>query len=223
MGVSDQAKADAVNAEYAARKPIFAPLLKPAPGDKDAAAVRTAVRAPGQYPQDHPREMKNEQMTVSFLGTLGEWLLPVTKYAGFDVKVNISLLAAFAAKENTVSTLGALYTAAEGEKDASLDQRLKTEMANYTPLHALALMLFMVLYPPCLATSIMVQLQTRSTKWMLFSIGYLMFFGHHRIVRGLHRRNSPWAHRFPGHVDFLRIRRIGYHCLGIVTTLNATR
>jgi ferrous iron transport protein B len=177
MGVSDQAKADAVNAEYAARKPIFAPLLKPAPGDKDAAAVRTAVRALDNTRKTIRREMKNEQMTVSFLGTLGEWLLPVTKYAGFDVKVNISLLAAFAAKENTVSTLGALYTAAEGEKDASLDQRLKTEMANYTPLHALALMLFMVLYPPCLATSIMVQLQTRSTKWMLFSIGYLMFLG----------------------------------------------
>jgi ferrous iron transport protein B len=177
MGVSDQAAADKVFAEYAAREPAFAPLLKPAPGDKDAAAVRTAMRALDNTRKTIRREMKNEQLNASFLGALGEMLVPVTKYAGFDAKVNISLLAAFAAKESTVSTLGALYTAGDGEKDASLDQRLKTEMLGYSPLHALALMLFMALYPPCLATTIMVQMQTKSTKWMLFSIGYLMFLG----------------------------------------------
>jgi len=177
MGLSDQSAADAVAAEYAAREPTFAPLLKPAAGDKDAAAIRTAMRALDNTRKTIRREIKNEQLNASFLGALGEMLVPVTKYAGFDAKVNISLLAAFAAKESTVSTLGALYTVSDGEKDASLDQRLKTEMAGYTPLHALALMLFMALYPPCLATSIMVQLQTKSTKWMLFSIGYLMFLG----------------------------------------------
>ncbi|NDY55656.1 ferrous iron transport protein B [Desulfovibrio sulfodismutans] len=177
MGLSDQSAADAVAAEYAAKEPGFAPLLKPAAGDKDAAAIRTAMRTLDNTRKTIRREMKNEQLNASFLGALGEMLVPVTKYAGFDTKVNISLLAAFAAKESTVSTLGALYTVSDGEKDASLDQRLKTEMAGYTPLHALALMLFMALYPPCLATSIMVQLQTKSTKWMLFSIGYLMFLG----------------------------------------------
>jgi len=177
MGVSDQAASDRMSAEFAAREPNFAPLLKPAPGDKDAASVRTAFRALDNNRKTIRREMKNEQINASFLGTLGEWLLPVTKYAGFDLRVNISLLAAFAAKESTVSTLGALYTAGDGEKDASLDQRLKTEMTSYTPLHALALMLFMALYPPCLATTMMVQMQTRSRKWMLFSIGYLMFLG----------------------------------------------
>lgn len=177
MGISDQTAADRVFAEFADRDPAFAALLKPAPDDKDAAAVRTATRALDNTRKTIRREMKNEQLNASFLGTLGEALVPVTKYAGFDAKVNISLLAAFAAKESTVSTLGALYTAGEGEKDASLDQRLKTEMVGYTPLHALALMLFMALYPPCLATTIMVQMQTKSAKWMLFSIGYLMFLG----------------------------------------------
>jgi len=177
MGLSDQSAADKVAAEFADREPAFAPLLKPAAGDKDAAAIRTAMRALDNNRKTIRREMKNEQLNASFLGALGEMLVPVTKYAGFDTKVNISLLAAFAAKESTVSTLGALYTVSDGEKDASLDKRLQTEMVGYTPLHALALMLFMALYPPCLATSIMVQIQTKSTKWMLFSIGYLMFLG----------------------------------------------
>jgi ferrous iron transport protein B len=49
--------------------------------------------------------------------------------------------------------------------------------ADFTPLHALALMLFMVLYPPCLATSIAVKLQAGSVKWMLFSMTYPMVLG----------------------------------------------
>ena len=48
---------------------------------------------------------------------------------------------------------------------------------DFTPLHALALMLFMVLYPPCLATSIAVKLQAGSAKWMLFSMTYPMLLG----------------------------------------------
>jgi ferrous iron transport protein B len=48
---------------------------------------------------------------------------------------------------------------------------------GFTPLHALALMLFMVLYPPCLATSIAVKLQSGSVKWMLFSMFYPMALG----------------------------------------------
>jgi ferrous iron transport protein B len=48
---------------------------------------------------------------------------------------------------------------------------------GFTPLHALALMLFMVLYPPCIATSIAVKLQTGSIKWMLFSMLYPMVLG----------------------------------------------
>ena len=42
--------------------------------------------------------------------------------------------------------------------------------SNFTPLHALAIMVFFALYPPCLATTIMIKVQTGSYKWMLFSI-----------------------------------------------------
>ena len=48
---------------------------------------------------------------------------------------------------------------------------------GFTSLHALSLMLFMVIYPPCLATSIAVKLQSGSVKWMLFSIVYPMILG----------------------------------------------
>lgn len=54
---------------------------------------------------------------------------------------------------------------------------MKQEEAGFTPLHALALMLFMALYPPCIPTSIMVRHQSNSTKWMMFSIGYQSLLG----------------------------------------------
>ena len=41
---------------------------------------------------------------------------------------------------------------------------------GFSPLHALAIMVFFALYPPCLATTIMIKVQTGSYKWMLFSI-----------------------------------------------------
>ena len=49
---------------------------------------------------------------------------------------------------------------------------MREDATGFTPLHALALMLFMALYPPCVPTSVMVRLQSNSTGWMLFSIIY---------------------------------------------------
>ena len=124
------------------------------------------------------REMKKERINNSFLGKLGKALIPVTQYAGFDWKVNVALLSALAAKESSVATLGALYQPDESEgENQTLEQRMEGDAEGFTPLHALALMLFMVLYPPCLATTIAVKVQTGSVKWMLFSMAYPMFLG----------------------------------------------
>ena len=38
-------------------------------------------------------------------------------------------------------------------------------------------MLFMVLYPPCIATTIMVKIQSGSYRWMFFSVIYPIILG----------------------------------------------
>jgi ferrous iron transport protein B len=119
--------------------------------------------------------MRKERIDNSFLGRVGRWLEPVTRWAGFNWRVNVALLSAFAAKESSVATLGALYE--PEEEGEALEQRMAKGEEGFTPLHALALMLFMVLYPPCLATSIAVKLQAGSVKWMLFSMIYPMVLG----------------------------------------------
>jgi ferrous iron transport protein B len=119
--------------------------------------------------------MRKERINSSFLGKLGRWLEPATQAAGFNWRVNVALLSAFAAKESSVATLGALYQREEGKE--TLETRMAREEEDFTPLHALALMLFMVLYPPCLATTMAVKVQSGSIKWMLFSMVYPMVLG----------------------------------------------
>ena len=58
-----------------------------------------------------------------------------------------------------------------------LEERMREKEKGWTPLHALALMLFMAMYPPCIPTLIMVKLETGSTKWMLFATFYPILIG----------------------------------------------
>lgn len=164
----------ALNAKYEAKNPAFFEIVNPGK-DKAAKKVNRAFKKLFKARKGLLREMRKERIDNSFLGRLGKWLEPLTRWAGFNWRVNVALLSAFAAKESSVATLGALYE--QEEEGETLEQRMARGETGFTPLHALALMLFMVLYPPCLATSIAVKLQAGSIKWMLFSMIYPMVLG----------------------------------------------
>jgi len=174
MGAKDEAASAALNADFEARNPLFFQIVQ-AGGDKSAKKVNRALKNLIKERKRLLREMRGERIDNSFLGAMGRWLEPVTRWAGFNWRVNVALLSALAAKESSVATLGALYE--QEEEGEALEQRMARGETGFTPLHALSLMLFMVLYPPCLATSIAVKLQSGSVKWMLFSIVYPMILG----------------------------------------------
>ncbi len=44
--------------------------------------------------------------------------------------------------------------------------------SGMTPLSAISMLVFVLLYLPCLATMAAIRRELRSWKWMLFSIGY---------------------------------------------------
>jgi ferrous iron transport protein B len=145
-------------------------FLKPKK-DKDAQKVNKALRKLVSKRKSLRRQIKEEQIQTSFLGMVGRSLEPVTQWAGFNWKINVAILSSFAARESSVATIGVLYQ--EGaDENKSLEQRMvaETQTSDFTPLHALAIMVFFSLYPPCLATTIMIKVQTGSYKWMLFSI-----------------------------------------------------
>ncbi len=168
--------AKAVNAEFKAKNPEFFKIVRRQ--GKDGKKVNKAAKKLIRVRKKLLRDMRKERIDTSFLGRMGKSLEPVTKWAGFNWKVNVALLSALAAKESSVATLGALYQPEEGdEAGQTLEQRMGSQQEGFTPLHALALMLFMVLYPPCIATTIAVKLQTGSIKWMVFAMTYPMLLG----------------------------------------------
>ncbi len=174
MRVSDRAAMEALNERFQARDADLFPIVQPG-RDRAARTVNRAFKGLVRERKGLLRDMRKERINNSFLGRLGRWLEPATQAAGFNWRVNVALLSAFAAKESSVATLGALYQ--QEEKDETLETRMAREEEQFTPLHALALMLFMVLYPPCLATTMAVKVQSGSIKWMLFSMTYPMVQG----------------------------------------------
>ena len=164
----------AVNEKFKEENSVFFKIVRPK-GDKEAKKVNKAFKKVFSARKKLLREIKKEKIDNSFLGRLGRSMEPYTKYAGFNWRVNVSLLASFAAKESSVATLGALYE--QEEEGETLETRMEKGEKGFTPLHALALMLFMVLYPPCVATSIMVKIQTGQIRWMLFSMAFPIVLG----------------------------------------------
>jgi len=123
------------------------------------------------------REIKEETIMTSYMGRAGRFIEPLTRWAGFNWRVNIALMSAFAAKESSVATLGGIYQSPPGEKEDTLEERIKEKEKGWTSLHVLAIMLFMAMYPPCIPTLLMVRLETGSTKWMLFATFYPIVLG----------------------------------------------
>jgi len=109
-----------------------------------------------------------EQVEKSFMGRIGKTISPLFSPLGIDWRGGVALLTGFVAKEIVVSTMAVLH-AAEKESDALKNNLLRSAM---TPLSALSMMAFVLLYLPCLATVAAIRRETGSLKWMFFSIVY---------------------------------------------------
>ena len=105
-------------------------------------------------------------------GWLGQRLETITRPLGFDYRTNIALVGGFAAKEVVVSTLGTAYSLGDVDPDeaGSLSERLKNN-PDWNPLLAFTLIIFTMLYVPCIVTVIMIKRES-SWKWAGFSIAF---------------------------------------------------
>lgn len=121
--------------------------------------------------------LKNmEHQKNSYIGTIGQTIQPILHPLGFDWKMSVSLLTGMAAKEVVVSTLSVLYTGDE-EDSQVLSERIKQDLDEegnpvFTPLIALSLMLFVLIYFPCIATISAIVNESGSWKWGIFVIVY---------------------------------------------------
>ncbi len=115
------------------------------------------------YPRPAEPEAAQNYET-SYLGRIGKGCEPVVEPLGLNWKAGVALLSGVAAKEIVVSTVGVLYAETpvtaeasaatadhEDEEVASLGARLLAS-GDFTRASALAFLVFILLYFPCIAT-----------------------------------------------------------------------
>lgn len=139
-----------------------------------AAEARFAQQAAGPA-HTHTREevvqaaRAHAALEHSFAGRLGLLMEPLTRYAGFDWRTDIALIGGFAAKEVIVATLGTAYSLSDTSDDTRLAERIAAD-PTWNKASALALMLFVLLYAPCMVTVVAIRMETGSLGWALFSL-----------------------------------------------------
>ena len=105
----------------------------------------------------------------SMLGTIGTLIAPVFAPLGFGFwQAAVALLTGLVAKEMVVSSLSMFYgfslTAAGGAVAAA--------MTGFTPLAAFSMLVFILLYVPCVAATSTMLRELGSAKWTAFSAAW---------------------------------------------------
>ena len=118
----------------------------------------------------------NSQLENSYLGQIGKAVQPMLAPLGFDWKTSVALVTGVTAKEIVVSTLGVLYSANEDDAVSLSDKLLIATDEAGEPLYdgavAISLMLFVLIYLPCIGTLATIKSETGSWWWAVFVAVY---------------------------------------------------
>ncbi|MBF0588335.1 MAG: ferrous iron transport protein B [Magnetococcales bacterium] len=121
------------------------------------------------------RTKKQEEMEKSYLGQTGMAVSPIFAPLGFDWKDTVAIISGFFAKEVVVASYAVLYNEDDSEETGSegLRQALSKAMS---PVTAAALMVFLLLYSPCLSTFAAIKREA-SWGWAGFSLVFSLAMG----------------------------------------------
>lgn len=128
----------------------------------------------GYFPHHDRYTNPAEQQENSYIGMIGKAIEPVLEPLGFDWKMGVGILSGVAAKELVVSTMGVLYSGeADNVEDLGGDTMLQKALsATVSPAAALAFLVFVLLYFPCIATFVAIKQESGGWKWAIYSAVY---------------------------------------------------
>ena len=131
----------------------------------------------GYFPNHDAYSSVKEQQEHSFIGYVGKTMEPVLEPLGFDWRMGVGIVAGVGAKELVVSTLGVMYAdeepVAAGQPQPGSETRLqKALVRSVTPAEALAYMVFILLYFPCIATFVAIKNESGGWKWAIITAVY---------------------------------------------------
>lgn len=130
------------------------------------------------YPRNTGDMTKSEHLRESYIGHIGRAIEPVIRPLGFDWQIGVGLATGVVAKEMVVSTMAVLSGA--DETSANLSENLheqtytsgkKVGQHVFNPLVAYTLMLFILLYFPCMAVVSTLRREI-GMRWAIFSVIY---------------------------------------------------
>ncbi|EHN6894203.1 ferrous iron transport protein B [Campylobacter upsaliensis] len=125
------------------------------------------------------------QVENSYLGQFGKTIEPIFAPLELDWKLSVSLLSGLAAKEVMISTLGVLY--ALGEDLDENDENLRHTLASNIPFStAVAYILFVMIYNPCFAATIVFAKESGKAKYMLYLFLFTCISAYIVAFIGLH-------------------------------------
>ena len=148
----------------------------------------------GYFPNHNAYDSVKDQQEHSFIGYVGKAMEPVLEPLGFDWRMGVGIVAGVGAKELVVSTLGVMYAddepvagagdpddvvqsevnvIPEGDEEYIAETRLQRALVkSVTPAAALAYMVFILLYFPCIATFVAIKNESGGWKWAIITAIY---------------------------------------------------
>ncbi|MFC1675060.1 ferrous iron transport protein B [Candidatus Omnitrophota bacterium] len=133
----------------------------------------------GSFPRQAQDPGAAKNLEQSYLGRIGKGIEPVFRPLGFGQwRIGVGLIGGLVAKEVLVGTLGTLYSVGEvGHASESLRRELRGAIRPdgsklFTPLSSFSLMVFVLLYMPCIAVIAVIKKETDSWRWPVFTAIY---------------------------------------------------
>ncbi len=170
-----------IDTEYDLKIATYKAGLTPGIQDNNTNTDQT-ISGSDSYLRNLEFERQSRKQENSLIGRLGKFIEPVIAPLGFDWKMGVSLLAGSVAKEIVISTMGVLYkTEPDVEENTSLIKKLqntnytdgpKKGQPVYSPLVAMAYMLFILIYFPCIAVIAAIKHESGRWKWSAFLAVY---------------------------------------------------
>jgi len=131
--------------------------------------IENAINA--QEKVNFENSLATDMLEQSYLGSIGKFSEPIFAPLGFDWKMSVALQTGLAAKEVVVSTLGVLY-ALGGDVDEENNSLIDAISKNISFPSAVAFIVVIMIYLPCLAASIVFTREAGGIKYFF----YLLFF-----------------------------------------------
>ncbi|MCE5252196.1 ferrous iron transport protein B [bacterium] len=131
-------------------------------------------RSTGPVGASEPGNPNTVPVSSTYAGKIGKFIEPALRPLGLDWRIGVALTAGFAAKEVIVSSLATIYTIENGnhhQEEFTIKNALRQD-PNLNPVRAYGLMLFILIYVPCIAVLATVKKEAGGWKWVILMVIY---------------------------------------------------